>query len=169
MRRGYTRAEFVDKIAEVRALMPGAGITTDVIVGYPGETAEDFEETCTLLEDLRFDKVHVAAYSPRPGTIAYRTMEDDVPHTTKMDWLHRIEEIEGRISQEINARYTGTTQPVLIEGTRNDQPFGRTRTGKLVHLDTPARAGALVDVLIDHAGPFSLRGHVEDALALSSL
>jgi len=167
MRRGYTREEYVEKIAEVRALMPAAGITTDVIVGYPGETDADFEETCALLEELRFDKVHVAAYSPRPGTIAWRKMEDDVPGEVKASRLHRVEEIEARISQEINATYVGTTQEILVEGFRGEQPFGRTRTGKLVHLDAPARVGSMVDVRIDHAGPFSLRGMPVDALALA--
>jgi tRNA-2-methylthio-N6-dimethylallyladenosine synthase len=167
MRRGYTRREFVEKIAEVRALMPGAGITTDVIVGYPGETEADFEQTCNLLEELRFDKVHVAAYSPRPGTIAYRKMADDVPGGVKAARLHRVEELEQRISLEINTRYVDTVQPVLIEGIRNEQPFGRTRTGKLVHLDTPAREGSMADVAIEHAGPWALRGRAVDALVLA--
>lgn len=166
MRRGYTRQEFVDKIAEVRGLMPGAGITTDIIVGYPGETDADFEDTCDLLEQLRFDKVHVAAYSPRPGTIAWRKMEDDVPADVKAARLHRIEEVEGRISEEINRQYEGSVQRVLIEGVRKEQPFGRTRTGKLVHLDAPARIGSMVDVRIEHGGAFSLRGAPVDALAL---
>ncbi len=167
MRRGYTKAEYLAKLAEVRGLMPLAGITTDIIVGYPGETDADFEETCEMLESVRFDKVHVAAYSPRPGTIAYRKMEDDVPTDEKARRLHRVEEIEARISQEINAAYTGTIQEILVEGVRGEQHFGRTRTGKLVHLDTPARIGSLVDVRIDHAGPFSLRGVVEDAVLLA--
>lgn len=167
MRRGYTRAEYLEKIAEVRTLMPNAGITTDVIVGYPGETEADFEETLSLLEEVRFDKVHVAAYSPRPGTIAWRKMEDDVPAATKAEWLHRVEALENRISQEINDAYLRTLQPVLIEGIRNEQPFGRTRTGKLVHLDVPARIGSTVDVYIEHAGPFSLRGNPVDSLVLA--
>lgn len=167
MRRGYTRAEYLAKIAEVRALMPNAGITTDVIVGYPGETEADFEESLSLLEEVRFDKVHVAAYSPRPGTIAFRKMEDDVPAATKAEWLHRVEEVEHRISEEINATYVGTVQSILVEGVRGEQPFGRTQTGKLVHLDAPARVGSLVDVRIEHAGPFSLRGTPVDALVLA--
>jgi tRNA-2-methylthio-N6-dimethylallyladenosine synthase len=167
MRRGYTRAEYLEKIAEVRALMPNAGITTDVIVGYPGETEADFEASLSLLEEVRFDKVHVAAYSPRPGTIAFRKMEDDVPPATKAEWLHRVEEVEHRISEEINAAYIGTVQSILVEGVRGEQPFGRTPTGKLVHLDAPARVGSLVDVRIEHAGPFSLRGMPVDALALA--
>lgn len=166
MRRGYSTSEYLDKIAEVRALMPDAGITTDIIVGYPGETEADFADTCDVLEKVKFDKVHVAAYSPRPGTIAFRTMEDDVPADVKADRLQRVEHIETAISYEINQRYVGTAQGILIEGVRNEQPFGRTRTGKLVHLDAPARTGSLVDVTIDHAGPFSLRGHLVDAVAL---
>lgn len=166
MRRGYTVAEYREKISEVRTLMPSAGITTDIIVGYPGETEADFEQTCELIEELRFDKVHVAAYSPRPGTIAWRKMPDEVPAGVKSARLRRVEEIEARISLEINERYVGTTQQILVEGVRGAQPFGRTRTGKLVHLDEPARTGSLVDVRIEHAGPFSLRGVAEDALAL---
>jgi tRNA-2-methylthio-N6-dimethylallyladenosine synthase len=84
----------------------------------------------------------------------------------KSERLHRVEAIEARISQDINDAYVGTTLAILVEGVRNGQPFGRTRTGKLVHLDAPAREGALVDVRIVHAGPFSLRGELVDALAL---
>ena len=168
MRRGYSVGEYLEKIAEVRALMPHAGITTDIIVGYPGETAADFEATCDILETVRFDKVHVAAYSPRPGTIAFRTMPDDVPAAVKAERLHRIEAVEAVISQSINDTYLGTTQQILVEGTKNGQPFGRTRTGKLVHVTTPAREGSVIDVRIDHAGPFSLRGECEDSLALAA-
>lgn len=167
MRRGYTVAEYLEKIAEVRQLMPAAGITTDIITGYPGETDAQFQETIDILERLRFDKVHVAAYSPRPGTIAFRKMEDDVSADVKAARLHRIEEVEGRISFEINQSYVGTVQEVLVEGLRKDQPFGRTRTGKLVHMDAPARQGSLVDVRIASAGAFSLRGMPADALALA--
>ncbi len=167
MRRGYSIGEYLDKIAEVRELMPHAGITTDIIVGYPGETEADFEATCAVLEEVRFDKVHVAAYSPRPGTIAFRKMEDDVPAAVKAERLHRIEAVEELISQQINDTYVGTTQQILVEGAKNGQPFGRTRTGKLVHVTTPARDGTLIDVHIDHAGPFSLRGACEDALVLA--
>jgi tRNA-2-methylthio-N6-dimethylallyladenosine synthase len=93
-------------------------------------------------------------------------MEDDVPADVKAARLHRIEEVEGRISEEINRQYEGSVQRVLIEGVRKEQPFGRTRTGKLVHLDAPARIGSMVDVRIEHGGAFSLRGAPVDALAL---
>ncbi|MCE7927799.1 MAG: tRNA (N6-isopentenyl adenosine(37)-C2)-methylthiotransferase MiaB [Dehalococcoidia bacterium] len=167
MRRGYTRAEYLAKIAELRALMPRAGITTDVIVGYPGESEADFEATCALLEEVRFHKVHVAAYSPRPGTIAWRRLADDVPAPVKAERLHRIEAIEARISQEIHDGYMGSVQEVLVEGVRAEQPFGRTRSGILVHLNEPARIGAMADVHIEHAGPWALRGAARDAIALA--
>ena len=167
MRRGYTKAEYVDKVAEVRALMPAAGITTDVIVGYPGETEADFGETLALLDDLRFDKVHAAAYSPRPGTIAWRELPDDVPEAVKAERLQRVNALEERISREINEALLGAIETVLIEGTnKKGQPWGRTRTGKLVHLDAPARTGAIVDARIEHAGAFALRGTAVDALAV---
>lgn len=167
MRRGYAKAEYADKVAEVRALMPDAGITTDIIVGYPGETEADFAETLALLEDLRFDKVHVAAYSPRPGTIAHRTLADDVPAEVKAERLQRVQAVEARISRERNAACLGTVQTILVEGVNaKGQPYGRTRAGRLVHLDAPARTGALTDVRIEHAGPFALRGTALDALAV---
>ena len=167
MRRGYAKAEYVDKVAEVRALMPDAGITTDIIVGYPGETEADFAETLALLEELRFDKVHVAAYSPRPGTIAHRTMADDVPAGVKAERLQRVQAVETRIARERNAACLGKVQTILVEGVNaKGQPHGRTRAGRLVHLDAPARAGALADVRIEHAGPFALRGTALDALAV---
>jgi tRNA-2-methylthio-N6-dimethylallyladenosine synthase len=93
-------------------------------------------------------------------------MPDDVPAAVKAARLHRVEEIEARISSEINATYVGRSQQVLIEGVRNDQPFGRTRSGKLVHLDTPVRTGSLADVQIEHAGPFALRGRAFESIAL---
>ncbi|HJP41240.1 MAG TPA: MiaB/RimO family radical SAM methylthiotransferase, partial [Dehalococcoidia bacterium] len=167
MRRGYTASEYRQKVGQVRRLMPGAGITTDVIVGYPGESEKEFSETLDLLEELRFDKVHVAAYSPRPGTIAARKIPDDIPGEVKSERLHRVEEVEHRISLEINERLVGSVQRVLIEGYRGEQPFGRTRIGKLVHVDGPARAGSFVDVRLQHAGPFSVRGVPEDTLTLA--
>ncbi|MFS8087039.1 MAG: tRNA (N6-isopentenyl adenosine(37)-C2)-methylthiotransferase MiaB [Acidobacteriota bacterium] len=167
MRRGYSVGEYLDKIAEVRELMPKAGITTDIIVGYPGETEGDFAATCRVLEKVRFDKVHVAAYSPRPGTIAFRKMPDDVSAEVKAERLHQVEAVEDVISQEINDTYVGTMQRILVEGAKNGQPFGRTRTGKLVHVTTPAREGSMIDVRIEHAGPFSLRGEYEGALTLA--
>ena len=160
MRRGYTVAQYLDRIERVRALMPEVAITTDVIVGFPGETEAQFRATYRLLEDVRFDKVHVAAYSPRPGTYAWRKLPDDVPAEVKTERLHAVEELQERIAGEINARLLGTVQEVLVEGVgeKDGKPFGRTRTGKLVHIHGPAHPGELVDVRITHTSPWSLQG-----------
>ncbi len=158
MHRGYTLAEYKDTIARVRRLMPQAGITTDVIVGFPGEADEQFQATCDLLEEIRFDKVHVAAYSPRPGTIAYRKMADEIPETVKKARLQRIEEIEGRIAASINTGLLGASVEVLVEGEKDGRPHGRTRSGKIVHIEGDASPGDLIRVAIDRATAWSLHG-----------
>jgi tRNA-2-methylthio-N6-dimethylallyladenosine synthase len=118
MRRGYTIEEYREKVELIRRSMPAAAITTDVIVGFCGETDEEFQHTYDLLADLQYDKVHVAAYSPRPGTIAYRKLEDDVPQATKMARLHAIEQLEAEISARINSRLLGQAVEVLVEGRK---------------------------------------------------
>ena len=172
MRRGYAMELFVDRVERVRALMPEVGISTDVIVGFPGETEAQFQETLDLLAQLRFDKVHVAAYSTRPGTYAAKRQPDDVPQMAKMERLYAIETLQRNVSIAINETLVGQTLDVLVEETKTgdapdqDRITGRTRTAKLVHFDAPAGRippGALVDVLIARAGAWSLQG----ALAIS--
>jgi tRNA-2-methylthio-N6-dimethylallyladenosine synthase len=90
MRRGYTLAEYREKVDLIRRLMPETSITTDLIVGFCGETDAEFQESLSLLEAIRFDKVHVAAYSPRPGTTSHRQMADDVPLEVKKERLHAV-------------------------------------------------------------------------------
>jgi tRNA-2-methylthio-N6-dimethylallyladenosine synthase len=158
MRRGYTLAEYRQKLGLLRRLMPGAAVSTDVIVGFCGETEAEFRGTCDLLAEQRFDKVHVAAYSPRPGTIAWRRMADDVPHEVKMERLHEVEELEARIAGEINSALLGCTVEVLVEEEKGGKLGGRTRTGKLVHFSGKAGPGDLVQVVIDRTTPWSLQG-----------
>ena len=167
MRRGYAIGEYREKVDLIRSLMPGASITTDVIVGFCGETEAEFEATLRLLEELRFDKVHVAAYSPRPGTIAHRRMADDVPPETKKARLHAVEEVEGRIAAAINAGLEGTEQEVLVEGRREGRWHGRTRSNKLVHFAGECTQGEVVRVRIERSTAWSLQGTVAaDALPL---
>ncbi len=118
MRRGYTIAEYREKFDLIRRAMPDAAITTDLIVGFCGETDEEFQRSYDLLAELAFDKVHVAAYSPRPGTIAYRKLEDDVPQEVKMARLHAVEQLEAGISGRINGRLVGQEVEVLVEGRK---------------------------------------------------
>jgi tRNA-2-methylthio-N6-dimethylallyladenosine synthase len=166
MRRGYTVEDFEDRVAKIRSRMPGAAIATDVIVGCPGETEAEFQETVDLLERTGFDIVHVAAYSPRPGTYAYRKLEDDVPREVKRERLHVVEEIHAASSQRINQRLLGQTAEVLVERESDGRSTGRTRHGQLVHFDGIGRIGELVDVTIDEVTSWSLRGREAGSLAL---
>ncbi len=158
MRRGYTLAEYLEKFDLVKSTMPGAAMVTDVIVGFCGETDAEFQNTYALLERLRFDKVHVAAYSPRPGTIAHRTLPDDVPAEVKQERLHAIEQLEARVSLEINRGFLDTEQEVLVESRREGRWTGRNRLGKLIHFEGVAEPGQLVTVHIAHASAWSLQG-----------
>ena len=167
MRRGYDIALFRDRVEMIRSLMPEASITTDIIVGFCGETEAEFQETLRLLEEVRFDKVHVAAYSPRPGTIAERRMEDDVPLEVKKQRLHAVEEVEGRIAAALNQRLEGSEQEVLVEGRRDNRWHGRTRSNKLVHFAGDASVGETVKVRIERSTAWSLQGTVAaDSLPL---
>jgi tRNA-2-methylthio-N6-dimethylallyladenosine synthase len=158
MRRGYTLDEYLEKFELVKSLIPQAAMVTDVIVGFCGETEAEFRNTYDLLERLRFDKVHVAAYSPRPGTIAYRTMPDDVPAEAKQERLQAIEQLEARVSRELNEQLLDTEQEVLVERAHEGRWSGRIRAGKLVHFAGDARAGDLVSVRIERATAWSLQG-----------
>jgi tRNA-2-methylthio-N6-dimethylallyladenosine synthase len=158
MRRGYTLSEYRRVVDKIRRWLPAAAITTDVIVGFCGETDEQFRHTCDLLAELRFDKVHVAAYSPRPGTIAWRTLADDVPQQVKMERLHIIEELQEGIAADINARLQGTVQEVLIEGEKGGKLNGRTRSDKIVHFYGQGRPGELANVRIEKTSAWSLQG-----------
>ncbi len=135
MRRGYTIGEYRALIERLRAWWPGVTLSTDVIVGFCGETEDEFQHLLDLLEEIRFDVVHVAAYSPRPGTLSYK-WDDDVPLDVKKARLHAVEQVQERISREINATYLGRVEEVLVESrqTANGQHQwrGRNRANKLV-------------------------------------
>ena len=168
MRRGYTIEEYLDWVHRIPDVVPGAALSTDVIVGFCGETEAQFQRSLDLLEQVRFDKVHVAAYSPRPGTIAWRHMEDDVPLDEKMRRLHAVEALQEGIAAQINQALVGATQDVLVEAEKGGVLTGRTRANKLVHWQRPsgphasgqgdAAPGDLVNVRIPRASPWALRG-----------
>jgi len=161
MGRGYTVAQYCDLIERIRARIPGVSLATDVIVGFPGETEAQFESTYRLLEELRFDVVHVAAYSPRPGTPAAR-LPDDVPPEEKERRRRAIEELQKRIAGEINGQFLGQTVEVLVEERRKGRWRGRTRTNKLVFFGDKADwRGKLAQVEITWAGPWSMVGEVQ--------
>ena len=167
MRRGYTNAEYRDLVDRIRATIQGVAMVTDLIVGFPGETEEQFEETLSMVRDLRFDKVHAAAYSTRPNTYAQRHFEDDVSAEEKQRRLHEIESLQERILTDANNALLGSVQEVLVDGHKEGRLQGRTRTDKLVFFDTPDGAatslGELVDVRITKTSPWSLQGRVVEA------
>lgn len=161
MKRGYVVNHYRELIGRLRARMPDIGLSTDVIVGFPGETETEFQHTLEMLDEFRFDVVHVAMYSPRPGTVAATEMVDDVPREEKRRRLHEVELLQKRIATEINARYLGRGLDVLVEGTAKGRWYGRTRTNKLVHFASSAPlAGTLVDVEITATEPWYLEGQL---------
>ena len=163
MRRGYSNAEYRDKIARIRDRIPNVSLATDLIVGFCGETEQQFDRTAELVSDIGFDKVHAAAYSTRPGTISARLMDDDVPADEKQRRLKVIEQIQESVASEINAMLLNSNQQVLVEGRRKGRWFGRNRNDKLVFFDhADDLKGQLVDVRIERTSPWSLQGaHVE--------
>ena len=161
MRRGYTSAQYRQLVARIRATVPGVAMTTDLIVGFPGETAEQFEHSLEMLRHIRFDKVHVAAYSPRPNTIAFRKMLDDVPQAEKDRRLRAVETLQENILSEINSNYLGTVQEVLVDGHQRGKWQGRTRTDKLVFIEGDEELlGQLVSVRVTRTSPWSLQGQM---------
>lgn len=159
MKRGYTNAEYRALVERIRAIVPDVAINTDIIVGFCGETAEQFERTVDIVRDLAFDKVHLARYSPRPGTVSERRMEDDVPEAEKVRRHKVLEALQEQISAAINARFLGEVVEVLVEDQHKGKWRGRNRQNKLVFIesDLPLR-GRLVEAQITWTGPWSMQG-----------
>ena len=159
MARRYTRQEYCQLVERIRSAIPGVTLSTDVIVGFPGETEEQFQRTVELLQELQFDKVHSAAYSTRPGTIASRKMPDDGPQEEKQRRLALVDQLQESILTEKNARLLGETVDVLVDGHHKGKWQGRTRNDKLVFIkDERDLLGQLIDVRIESTSPWSLKG-----------
>jgi tRNA-2-methylthio-N6-dimethylallyladenosine synthase len=165
MRRGYTADDYRRVVERIRTRLPDAAIHTDLIVGFCGETDEQFMDTYRLMEELRLDKAHLAKYSVRPKTLAERQMEDDVPAEVKERRRKMLDDLMESILTEKNARLFGQTVPVLVEEQRKDRWRGRTPQGKLVFFEDPRDLkGLVVDVTIDWTGPYALIGQAANAL-----
>jgi tRNA-2-methylthio-N6-dimethylallyladenosine synthase len=177
MRRGYSVEEYRRLVERIREhlnghfprQLPGVSIATDVIVGFPGESRQQFQNTYDLLSDLRLDVAHLARYSPRPGTLAERRMPDDIPEEEKWERFRALEELQERIAGQINADYLGQTVSVLFEDFVRGRWKGRTETNKLVFVesDRPLQ-GSVLPVTITWTGPWSMQGRlsVSDASPL---
>ncbi len=178
MGRQYTIEHYLERLDRIRAAVPGIAISTDIIVGFCGETEAQFEQTLALLETVQYEQVFAAAYSPRPGTPATR-LADDVPAEEKRRRLNTLLAIQERIGLGRNQAWLGREVEVLVDAVHpvrghdheiadaersgiergTSRLSGRTRTNKLVHLGgDPALVGRAVTVRIEHAGPYALRG-----------
>ncbi len=163
MKRGYTALEYKSIIRKIRAVRPDISLSSDFIVGFPGETDRDFEETMKLIEEIGFDSSFSFLYSPRPGTPA-ASMPDDVPVDVKHQRLSRLQAKIEENAREIGKKMVGTRQKILVEGTsrKNEAELaGRTENNRIVNFSgNPRLVGHFIEVTITEALPHSLRGEV---------
>ena len=163
MNRPYDRAKYLDLITYARKVMPDLVLTSDVIIGFPGETEAEAMETVALVEQVRFDALFTFIFSPRPGTPAAK-MDDPVPRSEKQKWFDRLCDTQNRISEEIHAGYVGDTLRCLIDGESDDSRWpltARTAGGRLVHLvGSPDAVGAYRDVRITDSNTWALFGEL---------
>jgi tRNA-2-methylthio-N6-dimethylallyladenosine synthase len=164
MKRGYTQAQYLEKIAMLRSLMPDIALSTDIIVGFPGETHSDFQETLKVLEQVRYTNIFSFRYSPRPKTSADRDLPDSVPLQEKKTRLCLVQDLQKNIQQQGHARTIGQTIPVLCTGRskKNNQVYtGRNAANQVINFSAPwDPTGTFVRVMITDSGPFSLKGDV---------
>jgi tRNA-2-methylthio-N6-dimethylallyladenosine synthase len=163
MRRTYTRERYLDRVALIREHVPDCAITTDVIVGFPGETEADFEQTLEIAEEVGYDGAFTFIFSARRGTEA-ATLTDQLPHAVKVQRLERLVEVVQRRARERATRFVGRSLEVLVEGPSRTDPSrlrGRTRHNKVVNFDGLASPGELVEVEITAATSQTLAGELK--------
>jgi tRNA-2-methylthio-N6-dimethylallyladenosine synthase len=171
MKRGYTALEFKEKLRRLRAVRPTISVSTDIIVGFPGETDRDFEATLKLVREANFDQSYTFIYSQRPGTPA-ASLPDDVSVEVKQQRLARLQEQLNQQARAISEQMVGTTQTVLVERpSKKDSAelAGRTENGRWVNFAGPSNLiGHFVDVVVVEARPQSLRGRFVRASATTT-
>jgi tRNA-2-methylthio-N6-dimethylallyladenosine synthase len=164
MRRGYTRSEYLEKIRELMRRCPEVSLSTDIIVGFPGETDDEFADTLELLSQLEYDEIFSFMYSPRAHTVSAKLYEDNVPEDVKRDRLQRVLSLQQKIALKNNRQNIGSVKEVLIEGSSKlsgGQRMGRTRTNRIVNVTgSSALIGSTVLVQITGATANSLIGEV---------
>ena len=166
MHRGYTATRYLERLAAARATIRDLAVTTDLIVGFPGETDADFAATLAVVEEAGYDAAYIFVFSPRPGTEAAEMVDDFVPAEIVRERMQQITEVVERSARERHAARVGMAEEVLIEGPSKKDPSvwsGRTRQNKLVHIAPPEggfRAGEYVDVRVTAAAPHWLRGEL---------
>jgi tRNA-2-methylthio-N6-dimethylallyladenosine synthase len=161
MKRGHTREEYIEKVSKLKAIRPDLSLSSDFIVGYPGETDEDFEQTMTLIRDLKFDHSYSFLFSPRPGTPAAELV-DDVPVETKKKRLAALQDLINTQAAQISQSMMNSVQRVLVEGFSKKDPTllsGRTENNRVINFNGPDHLyGQFVDVIVTEVLPNSLRG-----------
>jgi len=164
MRRGYSRKEYMDRIHRLRDRCPEVALSTDIIVGFPGETDDEFETTLEILEKMEYDEIFAFKYSPRPQTVAVKIHSDDVPEETKKSRLQTVQVLQKEISLRKNRQLIGRVEKILLEGEsklNTDQMMGRTRTNKVVNVEAPkGLVGKTLEVRITGASANSLIGEL---------
>jgi tRNA-2-methylthio-N6-dimethylallyladenosine synthase len=169
MRRSYRRDRYLAWLARIREAIPGIGVSTDIIVGFPGETEADFSRTLEVVEAARFDSAYMFQYSPRPGTRA-ASFDDQVPKPVVQERFDRLVELQERIATERAEALVGETFEVLVEGgdRKGRSTQARTRTNRIVHLADALDPGSFVDARIVGAAPHHLTGELVRAPAAAS-
>jgi tRNA-2-methylthio-N6-dimethylallyladenosine synthase len=168
MRRGYTAERYLEKLAMARAAIPDLAVTTDIIVGFPGETEADFLETLELADVARYDAAYTFVFSPRPGTAAAEMVDEFVPDDVVRDRMDRLNEVVERHGYARHLVRVGRVEQALVEGPSKKDPTvmsGRTRQNKLVHFAGEVPVGATVAVTVTKAAPHWLRGDLGAVLA----
>jgi tRNA-2-methylthio-N6-dimethylallyladenosine synthase len=173
MRRGYTSDQYLKKTTEIKETIPGVNLTTDLIVGFPGENEKQFERSLDILRLVEFSKVHAAAYSNRNGTFASRNMPDTVDGIAKKARLAAVDDLQKEIQTRNNALSVGREFDVLVEGRKRNRLHGRNRGDKLIYLNTSTtgnledpdgrgniQAGQTVRVAVTNSSPWSLQADV---------
>ncbi len=173
MRRGYTRREYLQRIQQLRERCPDVALSSDIIVGFPGETDAEFAQTLELLEELEYDEIFSFAYSPRPQTVSAKLYADDIPQNVKKDRLIKVQTLQRELSLAKNRRCIGGIEEILVDGPsrlKNGQLMGRTRTNRIVNIIGPGNlVGRLTPVRITGATATSLIGEIlPDTLSLNS-
>lgn len=170
MKRGYSQADYYRLVEKIREKVPGCSIATDIIVGFPGETEEQFLQTYKTIADLRLDVAHLARYSPREGTVSARRMKDDLSPEEKMGRFRILEELQEQIVAEINAKHLGETVEVLFEEKVKERWKGRTPTNKLVFVESEADLrGKILPVRVTWTGPWSMQATLVTPVPLIAL
>jgi tRNA-2-methylthio-N6-dimethylallyladenosine synthase len=168
MRRRYTRERYLDLVGEIRAVLPDVALSTDMIVGFPGESDVDFDDTLTLTRAVRFHSMFSFKYSARPNTLADKRLPDDVPEAEKTRRIVALQALQREIQSELNARLVGREVEVLVDAAsrrRDTELSGRTSSNVVVNLPGPAAwIGRLVRVGVERAGPHSVWGRTTSAV-----